>query len=459
MYQIDRTVLSRKRFPEACEYCEMNAALAKNLYNAALFRVRQIFTGWDKEQRSANEAEVFLEVECLEAAYPDIHVKHVVSYKHLEKLMRVTGNPDFFAGLPMQTAQSIVRQAVQDFRNWLAALKAYKADPSKFTGKPRMPGYKKSSYATFSITNQDAVLYPADGGGTELKLPRTKQRIPLPHISPDAVLREVKVKPYYDSWLIMLTFDVSEESLPAGKYMAGIDFGVENIVSMAVNDGSCLICKGGALKSNIRLFHKEKAEAVGIITKGHEHMHAVSKHLDYISRKHSCFMLDELHKISTMVVNYCKVHHVGTLVLGANKGWKDGVSMGGQNNQAFTSMPITRLREMIAYKAILAGIAVIEQEESYTSASSFLDGDFIPVYGVNDAEHKSFSGKRVRRGLYRSADGTLLNADINAAANILRKAVPDAFQNIKDFSFLKSPEVVDFKRLNTCMPVKGIEAA
>ena len=86
------------------DYCDSNAQKAKLLYNAALFRIRQIFTGWDKDSRTDNEKEVFAEVALLQQTYPSVKVKKVISYGHLEKLMRVTHNPDFFAGLPMQTA-------------------------------------------------------------------------------------------------------------------------------------------------------------------------------------------------------------------------------------------------------------------------------------------------------------------------------------------------------------------
>ena len=108
------------------DYCDSTAQKAKLLYNAALFRIRQIFTGWDKDSRTDNEKEVFAEVDLLQQTYPSIKVKRVISYCHLEKLMRVTHNPDFFAGLPMQTAQAVVKHAVTDFSNWLKSLKAYK---------------------------------------------------------------------------------------------------------------------------------------------------------------------------------------------------------------------------------------------------------------------------------------------------------------------------------------------
>ena len=97
--------------------------------NAALFRVRNIFTGYDKEHRTENEVEVFQEVALLQRSYPNMHVRRVISYTHLEKMMRVTENADFFSGLPRQTAQ--------DFKNWLASLREYKKHPEKYLGKPK----------------------------------------------------------------------------------------------------------------------------------------------------------------------------------------------------------------------------------------------------------------------------------------------------------------------------------
>ena len=117
---------------------------SKLLYNAALFRVRNIFTGYDKEHRTENEVEVFQEVALLQRSYPNMHVRRVISYTHLEKMMRVTENPDFFSGLPRQTAQQMVKQTVTDFKNWLASLREYKKHPEKYLGKPKMPRYKKS---------------------------------------------------------------------------------------------------------------------------------------------------------------------------------------------------------------------------------------------------------------------------------------------------------------------------
>jgi hypothetical protein len=155
MYLAERIVLTKGIQKEEYELADRSAPLAKLLYNAALFRVRQTFTGWDKEIRTENEKEVFDELALLKKAYPKLNVRRVISYNALEKLMRVTDNPDFFAGLPMQTAQAVIKAAVQDFRNWLASLKEYRKDPSKFFEKPQMPHYCTVKYEDhFVSTNR-----------------------------------------------------------------------------------------------------------------------------------------------------------------------------------------------------------------------------------------------------------------------------------------------------------------
>ena len=143
-YSVAQRVISKK--DSIYDYCDDLSRKSKLLYNASLFRIRNIFTGYEKEHLTSNEAEVFGEVKLLHESYPGIHVQKVICYKHLEKLMRVTENPDFFAGLPMQTAQAIVKQAVTDFNNWLKSLKAYAKHPEDFLGRPKMTKNKKDSW-------------------------------------------------------------------------------------------------------------------------------------------------------------------------------------------------------------------------------------------------------------------------------------------------------------------------
>ena len=464
MLLADRIVLTEGIHKAEYALAEQNTRLAKQLYNAALFRIRQVFTGWGKTVRTENEEIVFSELACLRAAYPELPVRQVLSYKVLEKLMRVTENPDFFAGLPMQSAQAVLKSAVQDFGNWLASLKMYRKEPEKFLGKPRMPHYCKTERKTFTITNQDAVLYPVykdaasdtcgrtpgrHYAGRELKLPGIRHRMFLPHLPEDARLREVKVRPYYGKFLLILTLEVSR--LPAQRalpHAAGIDLGTDNIAAIVTTDGASRVYKGGAVLAGNRLFHRERAKAVRALTRGTERRHVSSRHLDRLSEKHGSFVQDMMHKISTDIVRFCIEHGAGTIVIGTNPLWKQGAGMGTRNNQNFESVPHAVLRWMITYKAQNAGITVVCQEESYTSKADVTSGDPMPVFGKTDTGAACFSGKRVGRGLYRCRDGSLINADCNGAANILRKAVPDAWKGRTDYTFLAHPESKGFQSLN-----------
>ena len=465
MYLADTTVLSKNKNPDVYERMEQDLLLSKNLYNAALFRIRQVFTGWEKEERTQNEEEVFRELRTMQAAYPKVKVGRVLSYRALDAVMRANNNPDFFAGLPMQTAQRVLKEAVTVFRAWLSSLKEFRRAPERYTGKPCMPKYLKNDRHTFYVTNQDAVLYPVyrktdasgrkstDSGapgeydGMELKLPLMKKRLYLRHIAADSRLKEVQVKPYYGKILLVLVLETEDPPMSGEKpYLAGIDFGTDNIAAIVSTDHASRIYKGGAVLSKNRDFHKRKAEAAGIITKGTERKHADSARLRRMSLHHDCFMKDMMHKISTDIVRYCAEHGVGTIVMGVNRGWKQGSDMGKVNNQNFTGIPHDRLRKMIMYKAAREGIRIMEQEESYTSKADITAMDFIPVYGRENG-NVGFSGRRIKRGLYACSAGYSVNADCNGAANILRKAVPDAWEGTEDFRFLAIPETAGFKDL------------
>ena len=117
--------------------------------------------------------------------------------------------------------------------------------------------------------------------------------------------------------------------------------------------------------------------------------------------------------------------NVLTIVIGNNPDWKQSISIGKVNNQKFVSIPHAKLIEKIQYKAAEYGIKVIVREESYTSKASALDLDNVPMY--EKGKKHIFSGRRVKRGLYKTAHGLMLNADVNGALNILRKEIGDNF--------------------------------
>jgi IS605 OrfB family transposase len=130
---------------------------------------------------------------------------------------------------------------------------------------------------------------------------------------------------------------------------------------------------------------------------------------------------DYMMKAARYIVNYCLTRKISTIVVGYNPDWKQDANMGKRNNQNFVQIPHGQLRTQLENLCERYGLKYVEQEESYTSQVSFLDGDAIPVWNGTHQE-VTFNGKRVKRGLYRTKDGLALNADVNGAANILRKS-------------------------------------
>ena len=236
MYRTDRIYVSKQH--EMFPYFDGLAHKAKNLYNASLFRIRNAFTAHDKTNVTSNEKEVLDELALLKGQ----KTYRVLGYGVLQRLIRVTQNPDFFAGLPMQSAQATVKHACSDFQNWLSALKKYKQNPALFTGKPHMPGYCKGNITTLTLTNQDAVIY-----GDELKLPKTKQRLRI-RKRHSARLQEVKVCPVSGGYDILLVYQVKEPSAETGTHSAAVDFGVDNTMAVVADTGKSILFKGRFIK-------------------------------------------------------------------------------------------------------------------------------------------------------------------------------------------------------------------
>ena len=435
MYRTDRIYVTENH--ELYAYLDDFAHKAKCLRNAALFRVRNAFTAHNKTALTANEKEVQGELALLKGQKS----YYVLGKGVVEHVFRITNNPDFFSGLPMQTAQHVIRQVCTDFKGWLASLKKYRKDPSGYTGKPKMPGYCRNDTASYLFTNQDAVIY--DG---KLKLPRTKIRISVRRRH--GRLMEVKVKPVSGGYELLLVYQVKAASVQSGKHAAAVDFGVDNTMAVVSDTGKSILFKGRFIKSVNQYFMKKKAERISLMSKGKETTERVwSKYLDRLSAYRTSYIRDCFHKMSRKLLVWCQRNDIGWLVLGSNAFWKQNSSIGAVNNQNFVSIPFEMLKSMIELKACEYGVTVARNEESYTSKASFLDLDFIPVYSEEEPNKKyHFSGRRIHRGLYKSADGALINADINGAANILRKAGYDV-SNIK-IARLLNPTILHFKDLN-----------
>ena len=423
-------------------WCDDAAHKANNLYNAALFRVRQCMTSRNKDpnELTANELEVLDEIEQMNRSLAscgrklrNIPGSGVLSYTFLDDLMKYSDNPDYYCeGLPRQTAQHVLKHVCRDMRSFFEAEKAYKADPSVFTGKPELPHYKrKQGVCSFDVSNQDCVIRQNRKGHYAAKLPKTKSVVSLGRSVP-GVLKEVHVTPMNGRYQISFVFD---DQTPVPKLIterperiAAIDFGVDNFMAVTNNCGLyCLLYKGGVLKSANQRYNRKIADMMSRQTKGSTEKFVPTEEYYDATQRRNNIMNDFMLQTGKHFITWCVENRIDTIVIGDDPFWKQEVRMGKVNNQKFVQIPFDRMKNILTYQAERHGIRTLRQEESYTSKASFLGKDEIPVYGKNDKDAR-FTGKRIHRGLYKTDDGTVINADMNGSANIMRKCIPDAFR-------------------------------
>ena len=211
--------------------------------------------------------------------------------------------------------------------------------------------------------------------------------------------------------------EIRKGKAPDSSRVTSIDLGVRNLVTLATNIGERpIVVKGGIVKSINQYYNKCKAHFQSIADRqGIKTSHRLQR----LSLRRHGKLKDYFHKLSRRIVEWYVQHNIGTIVIGYNERWKQQTTLGRQNNQTFVTIPFYQLVNQISYKAEEEGIQVIKQEESYTSKCSFLDNESIE-------HHDRYRGRRITRGLFRAGNGTIINADVNAAYNILRKAIPNA---------------------------------
>ena len=367
---------------------------SKNLCNAANYVIRQSFTyGWG-----------------------------YINYNEMNRLMK--SHPSYKA-LPAKVSQQILMILDKNWKSFFEAVKAYKADPSQFTGRPKLPKYKDKVkgrnilvYTIQAISSKQLKKGIIKLSGTEISI-KTK-------VNPDQIC-QVRLVPKCDSYVIEVIYNEPESTVNDDNSVASIDLGLNNLVALTSNRPGFipLLINGRPLKSINQFYNKRKAQLQSQLKGSRK----TSPRIQRLTRCRHQKTDNYLHHTSRLIVDILVAKQIGTLVIGKNAQWKTEIDLGKQTNQNFVSIPHARLIEMLEYKARLVGIKVLVQEESYTSKSNFLNLDPIPVYGHTGADDVAFSGKRIKRGLYKTSVGQLINSDVNASYNILRKAISNAFSN------------------------------
>jgi putative transposase len=232
---------------------------------------------------------------------------------------------------------------------------------------------------------------------------------------------QVRIVPRRSHYIVEVIYTQSVEQANVNPdYVLGVDLGIDTLAALASNQPGFvpLLINGKPLKSINQGYNKELARLKSTLPMGQH----TSKRIQRLGHKRNCQMDALLHRASKRVIEFMCLMGLGTLVIGKNDGWKQGVELGRRTNQAFVQIPHARFIAMLTYKAQMIGITVITTEESYTSKCSFLDLE--PV-----GKQAQYAGRRVKRGLFRAYDGRFINADVNGAYNIVRKVIPNAFSN------------------------------
>lgn len=460
-----------------CRYFEENTTAAKCMYNVANFFIRNTMTGMRKspEERTSHETEVlhyvFTGIQKANAHAYEVYCKKredckktggmagavrvsrlkckvfpyptreewFLSYTVLDAIFKYTDHPTY-RRMNSQVNQNAIKKTVKSWKSYFQLRKDYAIHPEKYKARPRIPGYVKNPAMTAAYTNQTAKFIRKDGRAY-LRFVNHKPPVLIGKESLYSGMTYVKteVKPQYGGYSILLTFkeDIVLPEVPKSpKRILGIDVGVDNFCAVANNFGDTpFLIKGGAIKSMNQNFNKERARLLSEVTKGSDSTHSVkkTKQLHTLSRRRETRLRDFFYKTAWYLVRYAKRQQVEVIVAGHNEDQKQNICIGRQNNQNFVSIPFCRFLDILRYTAAKAGIPVVLREESYTSKASLLDLDAIPAYKKGDTINHTFSGKRVRRGLYKTNSGFFINADINGAGNILRKEYPYAYdgQNMK----------------------------
>lgn len=317
------------------------------------------------------------------------------------------------------TAQQILTGVAESFKSFMGLLKGIKE--GRLTQRPKLPGYRQSGMALVTFTGRsvklkDGMLRFPLGSKVKTWFGLDAFFLPMPSNLDFKAIREYRILPRNGCFyleLIYKTENIRSNVNPA-KCLA-IDHGIDNWLTCVSNAGTSFIIDGKHLKSLNQGYNKRVASLRSGKANGYW-----SKRLASLTEKRNRQMRDAVNKAARKVIQHCLNNQIGTVVFGWNKGQKDSANMGKKTNQKFVQIPTGRLKDRIAQLCEQHGIKFVETEESYSSKASFVDNDFLPTFGEKPEGWKA-SGKRLKRGLYRTAQGWLINADANGGANIARK--------------------------------------
>lgn len=353
---------------------------AKLLYNQSLYYLRQSFFG---------NIEKFSEYELT-----GLFAKY---------------NEETFRLLPSNTSQQIVKILFRNWKSYWIALRDWKKNPLKYRGKPELPKYKKKT-SVVVFAGQKVRLKNG-----YIRFPK-KANLPLLKTSVDNIC-QVRIIPQATTFKIEVVYEKQITDLNLSKEnILALDLGLNNFATSTNNVGlPPFIVNGKPLKSFNHWYNKRQAKLRSYVGN-----RGISNGLKSLHHYRNNYVEDKMHKISRWIVNYCIANNIGSVVVGKNDRWKNGINLGSNINQKFVEIPHARFIDKLSYKYQLVGIDFSVNEESYTSKC-----DAFALEPIQ--KHETYTGKRKKRGLFQSSTGQLVNADVNGSVNIGRKVFGDSF--------------------------------
>jgi len=392
-----RTVKTKIRNLTQAQYEHLRGLcqVSKNLYNQALYAVRQEFRNTGK----------------------------YLSYGETDRLMKQTANLEGginYRMLKAGVSQQILRRLDKNYRSFFSLLKTC---PDM---NPRPPKYIRTDFYNLIYDSQRFQVRD----GLVILDKTVSVRIPSRIAGKKIVQVEIIHKfRQFNACFVYEDDTVYGRIEPNGR-VAGIDLGLNNLAAVATSGGDAMLINGRPVKSINQFYNKKLAGIKSELKKrnGREWSEKAQK----LTEKRNNKIADYQHKASRKIVNFCLEREISAVAVGDVSKSVNGISLGKRTNQNFVNVALGQFANKLGYKLEAHGIKVVKADESYTSKASFADNDPLPEKYEPDKEHH-FSGKRIKRGLYRTAEGLSVNADLNGAFNIIRKAVPEFdFQKLKD---------------------------
>ena len=393
------------------DYIKIQLIESKEIYNFANYILRQIYFKNTHNHKYSLEfvndypslKELFLQYIEENKQFTTLFYKIICEFSKLKQY-----------SINLKIVQNIVDKLKNDWASYWALLKVKK--DKTYNKEINIPAYKKK-YNLVEYNNQVMSKKKLKLGyiGTD----KMQQGIKIAKKHQELNCKCFRIYEKHDKLFCELIYEKDITKVEKTDKVASIDLGLENLFTIAFNyNKKGISIKGTKLKAVNQYFNKLKASLQSILP----HKQYTSKLINQLMYKREEQLRNYIGYYTNQLIEILKKEKISKLIVGYNKNWKQNINIGKANNQNFVNIPFRKILDILRYKLEENGIECKEQEESYTSKSSYLDNDNIPTYHKGNSQEYLFSGKRITRNLYQSKQGKIINADLNGALNILKKS-------------------------------------